>query len=594
MTDFSLSPQAILRTGRRLRRELLERPGLKDIRIAVLGGTTTNEYCSFLEIVLLSDGYRPTFLQSEYGAYFEESVLDPSRLVAFKPDLVHVHTSFRNLRRVPRPDATADEVAAGLAEEREKLRAIWRAVREQVGCQVIQNNVDPSPYRQLGNLDAVHPAGTTRFVAALNAGIAEDVAATPGVLMLDLASMATTLGRAQWSDVSRWFAYKVAHTPDAHLEISRSMAAIVRAIYGRSRKVLVLDLDNTLWGGVIGDDGVDRIRIGRETAEAEAFTAFHEYCLSLRARGVLLAVCSKNNDDVAKSGLAHPDSVLRLEHFSAFRANWQPKHENILSIAEELNLGVDSFVFVDDNPAERALVAAQLPMVAVPDVGSDVTKYARIVDDMRYFESVALSTDDLKRAAQYAANSERASMSAQFADYGEYLESLQMTAEIDAFQPLFIERITQLTNKTNQFNLTTRRYSLTEMQSIAADPSFITLYGKLTDRFGDNGLVSVVVGQRSGGVVEIDLWLMSCRVLKRDMELAMLDALAERAIAAGATTLRGRYIPTSKNSMVADHYERLGFTPAGAGPEDGSTEWELPLAGYSPRCRHILATTFAQ
>ncbi|MCC7054128.1 MAG: HAD family hydrolase [Gemmatimonadaceae bacterium] len=585
MNNVTLSSQAILRTGRRLRRELLGQDALKDIRIAILGGSTTNELCDFLEIVLLSEGFRPTFLQSEYGAYFEESVLDPSRLRDFRPQIVYVHTSYRNLHLLPTPDTSPEDVASRVKQELDKLRSVWSAVHEHTGAQVIQNNFDAPPHRMLGNLDAVHPAGAARFVASLNAALAEAVSTSPGVLLHDMVSLADRLGRARWSDASRWFSYKLAHTPEAHFEIARSLTAQVRAIYGRARKVLVLDLDNTLWGGVIGDDGVDRIRIGRETAEAEAFTAFHEYCLSLRARGVLLAVCSKNDADVAKTGLAHPDSVLRLEHFSAFRANWQPKHENILSMAEELNLGADSFVFVDDNPAERALVAAQLPMVAVPDVGSDVTRYADIIDDMRYFESVTLSADDLKRAAQYSANSARVSASARFADYGEYLASLTMSAEIDLFSPLYLERIAQLTNKTNQFNLTTRRYSLAEMKAIADDASHIALYGKLTDRFGDNGLVSVLVARVEGDSAEIDLWLMSCRVLKRDMELAMLDVLVERAREQGVKRLRGRFIPTAKNSMVEDHYDRLGFTLIRA--EEKSTWWDLPISEYVARSQHI-------
>jgi FkbH-like protein len=251
--------------------------------------------------------------------------------------------------------------------------------------------------------------------------------------------------------------------------MASSLAAIVGALYFGPKKCLVLDLDNTLWGGVIGDDGVDNIKLGRETPEAEAFIAFQEYCLSLRDRGVLLAVCSKNDHDVAMQGLRHQDAVLKPEHFSAIRANWLPKHENINSIAEELNLGVDSFVFVDDNPAERALVAAQLPSVAVPDVGSDVTFFARIVDRARYFESVALSAEDLARASQYRSNSERTAVAATFANYGEYLASLEMVAEIDAFRATYLDRITQLTNKTNQFNLTTRRYTAVEIEGMASD-----------------------------------------------------------------------------------------------------------------------------
>ncbi len=594
MTPTPPTASDLLRFGRRLRRELLEKRDLKEIRIAVLGGSTTNELCNFWEVLLLQDGFRPTFLQSEYGAYFEEAVVDPTRLVSFRPDIVYIHTSFRNLRNLPGPHATADEIAASLSAERAKVQSIWRSIRENVGCQIIQNNYDQPTFSLLGNLDAVHPAGTTRFVASLNGHLAEDAACTAGVLLLDLASLSAQVGRSRWLDASRWFSYKLAHTPEAHLEIASALTAMIRAIYGRSKKVLVLDLDNTLWGGVVGDDGVDHIRIGRETAEAEAFTAFHEYCLAMRTRGVLLAICSKNNEDVAKAGLAHPDSVLRLEHFSAFRANWMPKHENILSMAEELNLGIDSFVFVDDNPAERALVAAQLPAVAVPDVGSDPVRYPAIIDSMRYFESVALSADDLQRAAQYAANSARAAVSAQFSNYGEYLASLQMTAEIDVFQPVFADRITQLTNKTNQFNLTTRRYTLAEIQAMAQDPSYVCLYGRLTDRFGDNGLVSVVVGAVDGRTVEIELWLMSCRVLKRDMEVAMLGCLVERARDVGATRLRGWYIPTAKNSIVADHYSRLGFSRVAVDREDGATCWELGVTDYTPRSLHIHVSTFSQ
>ena len=384
--------------------------------------------------------------------------------------------------------------------------------------------------------------------------------------------------------------------PEANLELARSLNALVRATYGKSRKVLILDLDNTLWGGVIGDDGVDKIHIGRETPVAEAYTAFQEYCLSLRNRGILLAVCSKNNDDVARSGFEHPSSILKLEHISCFKANWDPKHENIAAIAAELNLGVDSFVFVDDNPAERAIVEAQLPSVAVPDVGSEVSRFADFLEKGRYFEPLSLSKEDLERAALYADNSQRAALEKKFANYGEYLDSLEMVAEIDAFKPVYLERIAQLTNKTNQFNLTTRRYSLAEMEAAANNPNLIGLYGKLADRFGDNGLISIVLGRKEGHQLHMDLWLMSCRVLKRDMEITMLDAVAERAVEKGIRTIVGYYLPTKKNGMVADFYQRLGFTLSNSTPPDlpeGSTVWTLDLAGYKKKNQHIKVMEFA-
>jgi FkbH-like protein len=393
------------------------------------------------------------------------------------------------------------------------------------------------------------------------------------------------MGLERWFDWERWFSYKILNTAEASLAMARSLTSMVRGLYGRSRKVLVLDLDNTLWGGVIGDDGVDKIRIGRETPVAEAYTAFQEYCLSLRIRGVLLAVCSKNNEEIAKQGFEHPDSVLKLEHFSCFKANWEPKHENILAIGRELDLGVDSFVFVDDNPAERAIVAGQVEGIAVPDVGADISQYAGIIEAGRYFEPVSLSQEDLERAELYTENLQRSAFEAKFADYGEYLDSLEMSAEIDRFKPVYLERIAQLSNKTNQFNLTTRRYTLAEIESIAGDGRHIAIYGKLSDRFGDNGLISIVLGRKEGTTLHLDLWLMSCRVLKRDMEFAMLDAVAERARAAGVETLLGYYLPTKKNGMVADHYEKLGFTRVDS--SDGTAMFALSLGSYATRNRHI-------
>jgi len=337
---------------------------------------------------------------------------------------------------------------------------------------------------------------------------------------------------------------------------------------------------------VIGDDGPDKIKIGKETAEAEAFTSFQEYCLRLRERGILLAVCSKNSEPIALQGLEHPESVLKPRHFSCFKANWEPKHENIQAIAAELNIGLDSLVFVDDNPAEREIVSAQLPMVAVPDVGSDVTGFIRVLEEGRYFEPVALSNEDLNRAGQYEANTQRLVQQSQFASYAEYLASLEMSAEIAPFKAVYLERITQLINKTNQFNLTTRRYTLAEIEKIASDSGYITLYGKLADKFGDNGLISIIIGRREGQVLHLDLWLMSCRVLKRGMEDAMMDTLVAASISQGVTEIRGYYIHTEKNGMVSGHYETLGFEPASEEP--GRSTWRIALnADYVLRNKHI-------
>lgn len=575
-----------------IRKQLLEaadQPGarVQDIRIAVLGGSTTNEVVDLLEILLLDSGFRPTFFQSEYGRYYEDAVLEPEIIADFKPDLVYIHTGIQNIQTFQPVACTEADFPSFVAAELSRYQAIWASLANAVGCQIIQNNFELPAYPTLGNLDSVSPGGRSRFILELNRLFAVEAANNPRLIIQDLAALSAQVGLKQWFDPERWFSYKSANTVEGSFAIANSLTSIIRALFGRSRKVLVLDLDNTLWGGVIGDDGPDKIVIGKETAVAEAYTAFQEYCLSLRERGILLAVCSKNNEDVAKQGFAHPDSILKLEHFSAFKANWEPKHENILQIATELNLGTDSFVFVDDNPAERSIVESQIAGIAVPDVGDQVAQYASIIDAGRFFELISLGKEDLTRAKLYEDNAERSKLEQKFANYGEYLDSLEMSAEIDVFNSTYMERIAQLTNKTNQFNLTTRRYTLAEIESTVSDGNHIGLYGKLTDRFGDNGLISVVLGHQTGDTLHMDLWLMSCRVLKREMEIAMLDSLVERARDRNITTILGYFIPTAKNGMVQDHYEKLGFTFVSKDEAANSTVWSLDVTSYQPRSRHI-------
>jgi FkbH-like protein len=585
MRTFSLNDLLLQR--RKLRRQLLERSDLKDIRIAVLGGSTTNEVVDLVEILLLQEGFRPTIHQSEYGRFYEDSVLEPQEIADFKPDLIYVHSSFVNVRSMPPVSCGEEEFQPYIEAELNRYRSIWDSLGVVAGCQIIQNNFELPAHAILGNLDQVSPGGQTRFILELNRQFAMEARTNPRLTLQDLFSISARLGADQWFDPDRWFRYKLAHTEEANFAIASSLTALVLAMYGRTRKVLVLDLDNTLWGGVIGDDGPEKILLGRETPVAEAYTAFQGYCLSLRERGILLAVCSKNDEEIAKQGFAHPDSVLKLEHFSAFKANWEPKDENILDIAKDLNLGVDSFVFVDDNPAERDLVEAQIAGIAVPDIGSDVSKYASILESKRYFESLSLGKEDLLRAEMYKENAERLNLEQKFADYGEYLDSLEMRAEIGPFHSTYLERIAQLTNKSNQFNLTTRRYSVAEIESVLGDPRRVGLYGKLNDRFGDNGLVSVVLGTIDEHKLHLDLWLMSCRVLKREMEIAMLDALVERAQERFVHTLIGYYLPTAKNGMVTEHYRKLGFTLVSKDEGTGSSVWSLDLTNYHARSRHI-------
>lgn len=575
----------LLRKQKGLRRDLQNRPNLLPIRIAFLCGSTVNEVAALLELLLLDQGIQPVFYFSDYNKYFEEAVLDAARLAEFKPDIIFVYTSSANIQGWPPLDTSEADLNAHVVTESMRFAAIWNGL-QSLGAVVVQNNFELPIQRLLGNYDAVSPVGRVRFINLLNMEFAREAAARTNLLIHDLNVVAASIGLKAFHDTDRWFSYKMLTTPEGSLEVAKSAAAMVLAIYGRTRKCLVLDLDNTLWGGVIGDDGPDQIKIGRETAEAEAFTAFQEYCLQLRSRGILLAVCSKNSEAIARQGFEHPDSVLLLDHFSCFKANWEPKHENIKAIASELNIGLNSLVFVDDNPAEREIVSAQLPDVAVPDVGSDVSRFISVLEDGRYFEPVRLSREDLKRAEQYRDNAQRAAFQGSFQNYDEYLESLEMSAEVAAFKPVYLDRITQLISKTNQFNLTTRRYTRAQIETIAASPSYISLYGKLTDKFGDNGLISVIIGRKENGILHIDLWIMSCRVLKRGMETVMLDALVAECQVQGISEIRGYYIQTERNGLVAGHYADLGFKLSGG--DDEHQVFRLDFSqGYQPQNRHI-------
>jgi FkbH-like protein len=584
---FPAAAADILRQRHSLKGELLKQSNLIQTRIAILGGSTTTEVKNTLELFLLAHGIQPTFYESDYNRYFEDVLFENPDLWNFRPDIVFIHTTWQNVSQFPGLMETEAEVEACVSREMARFESMWKKLHEGLGTLIIQNNFDLPRLRPLGNLEASESFGRVNFLLRLNANFANYARNHSRFLINDILYLSAQVGLTSWFDDSYWYSFHMAVSPVGTVALARNVAAIVKSVYGKSKKCLVLDLDNTLWGGVIGDDGVNNLVLGRDHAVGEAFVNFQQYVKDLQRRGIILAVCSKNDAENAKEGFSHPDSVLKLEDFSAFKANWDPKPENIRKIAEELNIGLDALVFVDDNPVERSLVAEQLPEVAVPDVGEDVSFYPERLEYERYFEVDKLVQDDLNRSAFYSSNAQRDTYQAAFSNYGEFLASLEMVAEIGPFVPVYLDRITQLINKTNQFNLTTRRYTAAEVESIASDPAFITLYGRLADRFGDNGLVSVLVGHVCDQIVELDLWLMSCRVLKREMELAMFDALVEECQARGVRKLRGVYIPSKKNSMVAEHYANLGFSRVDATREDRQVwEYKVPQ-DYSIRTPHI-------
>lgn len=570
--QYPFDANYILSKKKKIKRTLLEHGGdFIDKKVAILGGYTTSDIKQIMELFLLEQGIRSKFYESEYNQFYQDAVFPNEKLEAFGPDLIYVCTSNRNITSYPTMGDSRESVDGLIDNEMSKFTAVWESLASRYNCPVIQNNFEMPLYRLLGNKDASDYHGKVNFLTRLNLLFYEYAQENPDFYICDINYISADYGLKEWSDPFYYHMYKYALNVNAIPYLSFNVANIIKSLFGKNKKGFVLDLDNTLWGGVIGDDGVEHIALGPEESEGQVYSEFQRYIKEHKQLGVILNIDSKNDEENALAGLAHPDSELHEDDFICIKANWEPKDRNFLDIATELNVLPESLVFVDDNPAERHIVTGQLPGVCAPEIG-DVRDYIQTIDRSGYFEVTTVSADDAKRNEMYRENIKRAKLQASFSDYKEYLLSLEMNAVIRQFEPIYMERIAQLTNKSNQFNLTTRRYTLGEVEETESDPEYITLYGKLMDRFGDNGVVSVVIGHIVEKECQIDLWIMSCRVLKRDMEYAMMDALVHRCMERGVRRIRGYYYPTAKNSMVRDFYAAQGFTLV-AEDGAGNTEW---------------------
>lgn len=575
--EYPFDPEWILKKKKALKRELLQntQQTFLEKKIAILGGSTTRDIRDILELFLLNYGIRPCFYESEYNQYYADGMFPNPALEEFHPDILYIHTSNRNIEQYPSLEDDRTLVTQKLQAEYERFQALWEHLHAVYGCPVIQNNFEPPLYRLLGNRDASDHRGRWNYIQRLNQMFYEYADTHQDFYIHDICYEAADYGLERWSDPFYWNMYKYAMCVPAIPYTAFQLARIIKSIFGRNKKVLNLDLDNTLWGGVIGDDGPENIEIGQETSLGQTYAEFQDYLKQHKKLGVLLSVNSKNNEKTALSGLERADSVLKREDFVAFRANWEPKSHNLYATAEELKLLPESFVFVDDNPAEREIVRQEVPGAAVPEI-TKVEEYIRVLDRSGFFEVTNFSEDDLKRNEMYLANEQRNRMQKNFSDYGDYLRSLEMKAQIGAFDPAYFSRIAQLTNKSNQFNLTTHRYSQSEIEQIAADPQYLTLCGRLEDKFGDNGVVSIVIGRKEKDVLQIELWLMSCRVLKRDMEYAMMDTLVKQCRDCGIRQIYGYFYPTAKNAMVKDFYALQGFEKLEE-DVDGNAKWSFRI-----------------
>lgn len=579
--DYPFDSEYIIRNKRKIKRSLLERPNLMEKRIAILGGSTTDDIKNMLELFLLNYGIKPVFYESEYNMYYEDALFGNSELDGFKPDIIFIHTTFRNLINTPSITDTQEEVEEKLNNEFNRFIAIWESLANKFSSVIIQNNFEWPHYRLMGNKDVSNFHGLTNFITRINMLFYDYAEKHDNFYINDINYVSSCYGLDRWHNLFYWYMYKYAMDVNAIPYLSFNLAHIIKSIYGKNKKALVLDLDNTLWGGVIGDDGKEGIHVGPELSSGQVYYEFQDYLKKNKELGILLNINSKNDYENAIDGLNSPGCLLKPDDFIIIKANWENKNKNIIDISEELNIGADSFVFVDDNPVERDIVSTFVDGIAVPSL-SNPEDYIKVIDRNGYFEVTNFSKEDLKKSELYKDNAKRSALMATFESYDDYLLSLKMTSEIMSFKDIYLERISQLSNKSNQFNLTTKRYSISDIESIKNDDNYIKLYGTLKDIFGDNGLISVVIGEKRLDELHIDLWIMSCRVLKRNMEYAMMDEVVKLSKEKEITKIYGYYYPTLKNKMVENFYDGFGFDLVNE-DEQGNKTYILDVNNYEFR-----------
>jgi FkbH-like protein len=553
----------------------------KIVRIALLGGASTEMLESPLSLAVEAVGLGCRIYRSDFNTLAAEMLDADSATAAFEPEVAVIVTTPANLPVWPTHEDDFERVRHLADEACNYWMDLCARLHENTGCEIILNNFHQLPTRPLGNLAAKLPSDTNNFIRRVNLELG--MRAPNYVHINDVDSLAALYGVRQWFDSRYWYHAKQPVSFSCLVPYVRNTARIVGALFGRTAKCLVLDLDNTLWGGVVGDDGSDGIVFGEGDAVGEAFKAFQEYILKLKQRGVLLAVCSKNEESNALAPFTlRTDMVLKRDDFVSFKANWQSKPDNLCEIARDLNIGLESLVFVDDNRVEREHVRQRLPEVNVIELSEDPSDYPQLLDDAGLFEVTAFSAEDSQRTRQYHENIKREKALETASDYADYLRTLEQKAVIGPFAEGDLTRITQLINKSNQFNLTTMRLGLSQVKGLIVDKDALTVSVRLRDRFGDNGLISVLSARRQNGHLCIDEWLMSCRVLKRGVEQLLCNYVVEQARAFGATHIFGVYIPTAKNGLVRDHYKSLGFCPVAGAEDDGTTHWQLDIDTYKP------------
>lgn len=565
--------------------------GYGQTRLAVLASSTADHLLPAIRVAQLRRSNLTQVYLCPYGQNRQELLNPDSGVHDFHPDfVVFSQTAQEAIAGVP-VTASSDEVHDRISAHVKDLVSLWEKAQRSLNATIIQQTILNTADTLFGSFDRQIPGAPVNVIRTTNEAIAK-AAADNGVLIVDMERAVEIHGLRFWFDITKWLQAKIEVAPPAAPLYGELVSRIISARDGSSRKCLVLDLDNTLWGGVIGDDGIDQIVLGEGSALGEAFLAFQRYVKRLSERGILLAVCSKNDLATAEAAFdRHPEMQLGRSDFAAFVANWDDKAANVEQIARRLNIGIDSLVFVDDNPAERARIRQSLPMVAVPELPEDPAQFVDCLSAAGYFEAISFTADDAIRGRQYAENESRRELQAASESLDDYLESLEMSVSCSPFLDVDLQRVAQLVNKTNQFNATTRRRSLDAIRDISKDPANMTLQFRLIDRFGDNGLVSAVILRPTGapGVLDIDTWIMSCRVFGRQLEFEIMNLVVDAARSRGVRSLSASYIPTAKNKLIKDLYPSLGFQaePSQLRDDGEGTRWRLDIDGYAQHETHI-------
>jgi len=526
-------------------------------KIAILGSFTTNYITDILRLYLYFNNISPLFYFGKYDNTAEEFLSPRSGLYSFHPDIAILLTLNTDIKEFPALFSSKKDVEQWINKQINQYQIFWDKTKE-ISCQFLQTNYVKPIEKQLGNLEANHHFSRWNCIDSLNIALAEKHPSN--VIIIDAEYLASLVGRLKWFSEKDYFISKQGMSFDVIGLFAQSLSNTIAALLGKIKKCLVLDLDNTLWGGVIGDDDLEGINLDPNDAIGEAYLQFQRYAKLLKERGVILAVCSKNEIEIAKLPFQkHPNMILNLDDISCFIANWKDKHNNIRDIANSLNIGLDSIVFFDDNPVEREMVSETLPEVSVVSVPEDPAYFVRVLELEMHFDWAQLSSEDISRSSSIVANKKRESLEKISHNYDDYLRSLQMSAKISEVSSMDFPRFVQLINKTNQFNLRTKRYTIAEVEDMKKDENCKLIAVSLTDKFSYYGIIAGLIIMKNNKKIFIDTWVMSCRVFSRNLEQAIINSIINIIKKWGCDEILGEYLPTKKNRVVQNLYSDLGF-----------------------------------